>query len=406
MAVQVINRQNVGKFYADQNKADVNYIFRGDAKANLESKNAEYHKKVLTPYKKENWVNSAGCAKLYDDLEKDQAKLKEMVKQNAAQAPTTAQIEAILGKMFIDITRRAQEAGDLTGLFAREVTDLNADKTVTVVDYLKYRGKFEQISGANDSVPLIEQALGNTDTFGIVLYALGWKDSLANMLYNRVHTMEKVNQAAAEAYVDLRNSKTIGRIVDDITFVASQKQAADTTTGATPDYKRYETLRKAINKLRGLKDPQTGKKIVANQINILCNSNDTWDIQRVINGQLTTGGANGTITTQNVQSLPINTIVEYDYGIGDGFTWGEKTLSFNGVTQGTCYIYVPNTYWLSLTKRPLTLETGSGSVLQLSTEEKAWYTAFGQYDVDFFGASHDVSAAAASYGSIIEVTLP
>lgn len=406
MAVKVVNRQNYKEHLAEQNKADVSYIFRGGAKENLEAKTAEVRKKIIVPVKKENWTDSAEMARLYDDLEKDQAKLKSLVKQNAAQAPTTAQIEAILGKMFIDITRRAQEAGDLTGMFAREVTDLNADKTVTVVDYLKYRGMFKQMSGTNDSVPLIEQNLGNTDTFSNVLYGIGWKDSLDNVLYNRAHTMEKVNQAAADAYVDLRNSKTIGRIVGDITFVATQKQAADSTSSSTYDMKLYNTLRKAVKKLRGLKDPQTGRKINANRIYLLCNSNDTWSLERVINGQLTNGGANGVLTTQNAQALPIQTIVEYDYGINDGFDWGKQEMDFPGVTQGTCYLYVPQEYFLSLTKRPLTLETGSGSVLQLSTEEKAWYTAFGQHDVDFFGASHDTDPAAAGQGAILEVTLP
>jgi len=397
--VKVINKYNAKNVLAERGKANVVQIFQGDKKSNFEASQAlTIGKKIVTPYKKENWSDSADCARLYDDIESLQKKM------NAAQAPTTAQIEAILGKMFIDITRRAQEAGDLTSFVAREITDLNADKTVTVRDILKYRGKFKVMSGANDSVPLIEQALGNTDTFALYIRGLGWKDSLANMLYNRLHEMEKVNTAAAEAHIDVRNAQVVGRIANDITFVASMKQAAD-TAGGTFDMKMYNTIRKAIKKLRGLKDTQTDRKIAVPSISILCNSNDTWDIERVINGQLT-NSTTGVLTTQNAQALPIANILEYDQGISDGFTWGKETLSYPGVTQGKCYVFVPNEYWQVLNKRPLTLETGVGSTLQLSTEERAWYSVFGQYDLDFFGASHDVTAAAAGYGSIIEISLP
>ena len=168
----------------------------------------------------------------------------------------------------------------------------------------------------------------------------------------------------------------------------------------------YNTIRKGIKKLRGLKDPQTGRKIVAGQISILDNSVNTWDLQRVIGGQLTTGGANGTLTTQNLQALPIQNIIEYDQGITDGKTYGKDTLDFPGVTAGKCYLFVPLEYAFVVNKRPLTLETGKGSVLELSTEERAWYRVYAPYLKDFLGSSYAGTALGASFGAILEVTLP
>ena len=259
------------------------------------------------------------------------------------------------------------------------------------------------ISGTGDSVNLIEQKLGGTDSFQQYIKGIGWKDSLENLLFNKVHTMAKVNQAAADADVDARNAQIIGEIVGT-TFDAAQKQAADATSGATYDVLMYNTLRKAIKKLKGLKDPQTDRYIVSPQMYLLCNSQNRWDIERVLSGQLTVGGAKGTLTTMNMQSLPIDTIVEYDRGILDGYTYGKEELNFPGVTAGKCYLYVPREYMFVMNKRGLTLETGAGSVLQASTEEKMWYRVNGVWMKDFLGGSY--SGGTSGTGAIIEITLP
>ena len=420
--VQVINRESLKKINKDKNKVDVIRIYKGTAKQNLSSTVPETYKFKVNDDKsvedkfkelesirvKHNgdYVGSEGHAKLWEEIEELKAnydiQIKANPKINAAQNPAQATVEALLGKMFIDVTRRAQEAGDLTSLFATEVSDPNASETVNTRWLYKYVGKMGNIAGSNDSVNLIEQKTGETDSFDLDIPAIGWKDSLANVLYNKLHDMEKVNQATADADVDNRNAAIIGEIVG-ATFVATQKQAADATANSTPDYKRYETIRKAIVKLRGLKDPQTDRKIVVPSISILCNSDNTWDIERVINGQLK--GSNGTMTVQNMQALPIANIIEYDHGITDGLTWGKETLDFPGVTTGVCYVFVPKEYLWVVNKRPLTMQTGAGETLQLSTEEKAWYRCYGAYFTDFLGSSF-AGASTTSEGAIIEVTLP
>ncbi|MCK4816904.1 hypothetical protein KA005_14130, partial [bacterium] len=368
--VKIINRETIKDLRVKQNRSDLVQIFQGDKKLNLSSGDPKFHgEAVVVPMKNSNYVNSAGYHKLWNEIKE----LRE--KYNAAQSPSAATLEALLGKVFIDITRRAQEAGDLTSFFATEINDLEAAETINTRYIKKYIGEMGLIAGSNDSVNLIEQNLATTDTFDLAIYAIGWKDSLKNMLFNKLHEMQKVNQAAVDADTDRRNAAIVGTIVG-ATFVASQKQAADATSGATFDILMYNTLRKGVKKLRGLKDPQTGRKIAVPKISILCNSANTWDIERVINGQLTNGGATGTLTTQNAQALPIANIIEYDQGITDGFVWGKKTLDFPGVTAGKCYLFIPLEYLWVVNKRPLTLETGVGSTLQLSTEERAWYRVF------------------------------
>ena len=236
------------------------------------------------------------------------------------------------------------------------------------------------------------------------IMALGWKDSIKNMLYNTLHNMQKVLEAVVDAHTDMRNSKTVGVIVG-ATYVATQKQAADTTASTTFDEKMYATVRKAIKKLKGLKDIQTDRPISVPSMMLLCNSANTWDIERVVNGQLDQNGAAGA-RGNNRQSLPIASIVEYDRGITDGFIWGKETLSFPGVTAGKCYLFVPKEYLWVGNKRPLTMETGRGETLQLSTEERAWYGVQGEYTKVFLGSSFPGTSVGAGYGAIIEITLP
>ena len=153
-----------------------------------------------------------------------------------------------------------------------------------------------------------------------------------------------------------------------------------------------------------VKDVQTKEKIAVPSITLLCNSADRWDIERTINGQL--GSGNGTIGSLNMQSLPIDTIIEYDHGITHGKKWGKKVLSFPGVQQGKAYLFVPGEAFFVAVKRPLTMETGRGSVLQLSTEEKAWYAVQAEHYKDFLGSSYPGTNVGAGFGYIVEVTLP
>lgn len=403
MPVKIINRDTIAKERFAAGIASPMQIFKGNSHQNKQMKEPVFYgKKQIVKMGSENWVNSAGYIQLWDEIGKLQYKIKSA--QNAAQPPSAADLEALLGKLFIDITRRAQESPDLTSRLCTEITDLGFAETINLREIYQYRGDFEVIAGTNDSVSLLEQATGETDTVDLSIRALGWKDSLANMLYNRLHTMQKVNEGINNANIDKRNSLVIGVLVA-ATYVASQKQAAD-TTGTTYDIKMYTTFRKAIKKLRGLKDYRTDRKIAVPRISILCNSYDTWSIQRVIGGQLTSGGSTGTLTTVNTQALPIAEIIEYDQGINDGFLWGKKTLSYPGVTAGKCYILVPREYSWVLNKRPLTKETGTGSVLQLSTEEMAWYRVQAEFLKILLGSSYPGTALGAGYGAIIEVTLP
>jgi hypothetical protein len=373
--------------------------FRGDKFANLNGDATLAHRFEFDD-KAIQIVNA-------DEMERLRYKIVNARKQgtveNSAEAPSTAALEAFFGRLFLDVTRKILEAPDLTGLIAEEMTDLSFPKLVYLRDILRYRGKMGTVSGQNDAVPLIQQHEGNTNTLALTIKAVGWKDNLENMLYNMFFSMDKVIQAAVDADVDARNAAVIGAIVA-ATFVASMKQAADATANQSLDSHTYTTLLNAVKVLRGLKDVQTGRRIAVPRIAILCNSADTWQIENVIRGQLNMNG--GQAMGSNRPALPIDSVIEYDRGINDGIVLGKETLSFPGVVAGKGYLFVPGVAKVA-NKRPLTMESGRGSVLELSTEERAWYRIQGTYLDDLLGSSATTPAGgAAGYGAIVEVTLP
>ena len=400
--MNVFDQDGLKEYRLKQKMATNVAIFSGNAAENVKGQTEIIGKELIVPMTNSVWEGSEGHAKLWGEIKDLQAQAKKEMATNAAQAPSATTLESLLQKVIIDITRRRQESGDLTSLVATEITDFDFPEVITLRELYDYVGEMQEVSGSNDSVPLIEQALGVTDTVSMKILAIGWKDSLKNLLFNKLRDIEKANKAAVNAYTDKRNAATVGTIVG-ATFHATQKQAADATLGATYDVLMYNTMRKGIKKLRGLKDPQTKLPIAVPSLTLLCNSADRWDIERVINGQL--GSGNGTITGQNMASLPIDTIIEYDHGILDGKTWGKKKLSYPGVTQGKAYLFVPReAFWVAV-KRPLTMETGRGSVLQLSTEEKAWYGVQGEHYKQFLGSSYP-GAGTSGEGFIVEITLP
>lgn len=369
-------------------------VFRGSRHANLNGGNELVTMLNVKPEIANGELNALAY--------KAKAELEANKSRNAADAPATASLEAFFGKYFIDLQRQVKEAGDLTSLIANETTDFNMSKTPSVRDYEPFRGKMATVSGVNDPVPLIVQNEGNLDTFSLEIKAVGWKDNISNMLYNQWFSMDKVVKAASDSYTDAKNAATCGVIVGT-TFAASQKQAADSTSGCTPDELTYNTILKSVKLIRGLKDIYTKRLIPVPSLSILCNSADTWQIENVIRGQLNANG--GQARGSNRPALPIQQIIEYDQGINNGFTIGKDVVSLPGVTAGKCYLFVPGVMLIG-NKRPLTMESGMGSVLDLSTEERAWYGVFGGFYKQFLGTSFVGSSCGAGYGYIVEVTLP
>ena len=314
----------------------------------------------------------------------------------------------MIDALRIDITRRRAEEMDYTSEFTREIVNPGFSKSISLDEFLPYAGVFREITGANNTVPMIEQKTGVTGSVIQKLYALGHARTLEDELYNTdIYSMEKVQRAVTRAHTGLRNDLTLGVLVALTAaagFDSSQQQAADATSGATDEELMYNTINKAIEKLTKLKDPQTEQEIDVPRMVIACRPGDVRRINRAINGQLNVGGKG---KPSNFAALSeISEIWPYR---GDTMYIGKQKVTYSGIASNKAYLFVPGAAgapaW-TLTKRGLTQEVGRGSVLQLSREERAWYFGQTSYIEEFLGSSSTTLGLATGYGWVVEITLP
>jgi hypothetical protein len=395
--MKIINKESVIADRIQNQETRHIPIFLGSMEENAKMANAD----LLKDYDNAFVQMSAGKwegSKSYVELWRNINNLKEkVVNQNSV----PSDLAGLIQLLFVDVTRRVMEQVDFTSMLCTETTNFNYPESVLLREIYKYRGVFQPTTLENGSVPLIEQFSGAVDTVVMAAWSIGWKDTLRNLLYNDLFSMQKVLQAVAEAYVNERNDQTLGQVYGS-TFVNSQQVHAVNTAGVPYDTNLYDTYRHAYKQLIGLLDPQNDKMIAHPTIALLIHPSRRWESERVIRGYLEQGGAN-TGAGQMRPALPIDEIWEH---AGDSYTWGKKKIDFAGCDPDKAYLFVPRLYSFVLVKRPLTMEVGRGSVLQLSTEERAWYFVQARYGRDFMGSSWPGTTLKGGYGAIVEISLP
>jgi hypothetical protein len=370
-----------------------------------EAVDPRFNSSVVVPVGSQKWEQSKKFDELYGAIAKKANALRTALGEvrkggahfNAAQFPSD--YYDFVNLLRLDITRRRIEAADMTGRVAQETVNVQATKTVKYDEFKPFVGAFEKVKGRGDHVPMIEHTTGLEGTADIVLYALGDSRTLEDELFDLdIYSLAKVADAYTRAYTSLRNDRVLGAIIG-ATYPADQSVAAD-ASGSSYDMKLYLTINAGIEALRVLKDCQTKLPIDASRMVLLCAYEDERKINRVINGQL--DNAKGVAV--NMQSLAeVTEIWPYK---GDQITVGERVYSFAGVTKGSAYLFVPGSYGAPnyvLTKRPLTYETGMGSVLELARSEQVGYFAQTEYSKEFFGHA---AGLAAGTGFVVKLTLP
>jgi len=322
------------------------------------------------------WHNSAGQRNLYKEMKALQGKIEdENKKGNSASAPD---VSALIAKLYIDVQRYSDDLADYTPQFFNVISRPDLQEINYLRDLIPYVGQEDEIVGNNDTVPLIQQMTASTETVTLAIRGFGWKGSLKNTLFNSLHNMQRVNQAAARIMADEKNKQSIGAIVAP-TYHGNYSQAADATSGATYDEKLYNTLRKAYKKLGTFTHPLTGITLAqlgayTSGVKILCAPSDSWSIARVVNGELTKSANSNTIGSP----LPISAIIPYGGGIQNGLTYGLKTLAYTGVAAGYAYMILPlDLGAFAATKVEGQMELSVADPLALSAEVKSWYRATG-----------------------------
>jgi hypothetical protein len=345
--------------------------------------------------KTEEWKGSEAQARIFNERHNLIVKLK-----NAATGYDPATIAALVQNFVIDLQRLKDDMTDYTPILLTERVDTEAPENVTLRNYLPYVGREGTVMGAGDTVPLMEHNLPVDVVVKMVIKAFGDKTMFRELMLNPFYNTEHVMEGAARILVDGQNKESIGAIVG-ATYDANHSQAAD-TTGATKDLQTYLTVKAAIKKALALWNTPTKKQngLMAHKIYLLLNPIDLPDIQPIVEGGLERlAGIN-----QMVGRLPIDAIIPYSGGLNDGMAWGGETLSFPGVAAGTFYIMIKNDVYggYKIVKRTATMEMGSGDVLALTTETRAWHRIDGTY-LDWILPS---AAGGKQYGAVIKGAFP
>lgn len=269
----------------------------------------------------------------------------------------------------LDVTRRVLAEPILFPFIYNTLSNANFSRTMTLQEILPIGIVFEQNEGSGESVPMGDFKTGATETLTQQIMAAGYTWDLAFELYNSLFDMQRLNDAMARGYAAEVNDSHLYPIINgSYGTVGTAKWSAASTVGDTWMEKWYHTILDARRDLRERTDPVTEKAIDTSGTVLLCSKADAEDVMWVINGQL-----NSPADSKNLASIPgIQTVLGYD---GDVIDVGEKTYTYTGVTDGTCYLIKPIPRgFISAWKRQLTMLVQSqGDILKLEREKRAWY---------------------------------
>ena len=370
-------------------------VYQGNAKDNLaiEQVPTYYNQDIVVT--SPAWRDSDRRARLHNTIRGLRGRLE--TQRNANQGLDPATIAELMGAYFIDIVRLSDEMPDYTGTLTTVFNRPDMPKDINLRDFLPYTGMEREINGSNDSVPLIEEAAAEKVLISLIIRAFGHKNSLYDVVFNPFWDINRLMETAATIRIDSRNDDVIGKIVK-ATYDAGHTQTP-LITADTRDLRIYETVDAAIDKLYRLYHPQFKLKRLGEmnpKVYLLINPMDRRKVQPIVSGGLV--GAGG--LRQMVNALPIDGIIAYAHGIQHGLPWGKvEALNFPGVKEGEFYLVGVTPYGgMTFIKRDLTLETGTGSVLQLSREERAWYRIGVTFMDWLIGHTEDGKA----YGGIIK----
>lgn len=343
-----------------------------------------YNNMVVVAPGSSRWEQSAAYDKLWTEIELKMNSLKQKLdtrKFNASQFP--ADYYDLVNLFRLDMTRRRVEAGDMSGMIAKEIVNPNITKTASGDEYLPFSGAFEEIQGRGDKPPMMEHATGKSHVIHQKLYALGDARTLEDALYNQdIYSTMKVMEAYARAHGAKRNDLTYGAMIR-ATFTGKQA-VAHTTESVSAEAKLYIDINAGVEALRALVDPQTGLPIDASRISLVCAYGAERKVNRVINGQLD----NSKGETANYTAInEVTSIIPYR---GDVITVGNKKYTYDACPAGYIFLFVPgnnNAPNYVVTKRALTYETGRGDLFSLVREGQVGYFSQAEDNAEFLGGT-------------------
>ncbi len=396
---RIVNARTLAQEKADRKAVERVTVYEDGIKSLHSASKVDFAVDVVIT--EADWFGTAGHEKNSQEMQTEKGRI---VNSNQFDREAAARL---MPRVFVDITRQRALLGDLTNEIATEMNDPNYPQNVSVKQMYGHVAYQREVVGSGDSVGMMDRKSGEEESFKIKIYAQGDEQTLESYLFEGDTDISRVNKAVAEADVDQRNHDVIGPIVGANygTGTDPQFQGKETTAGKTYEVLLHKTLKKALKKLRALKDPLTGDTIQANQVSILVNSSDRDAIAEVVEGLVFSTTSSGNPTMAPMGKIGIDNIIEYNHGATHGLIWNEQKLDYPGVEENVAYIFVPKVASWVATKRGLTMETGPGGILKMerADSKKIWYRAQGKYNKPFLGGA---GGGKAGTGYVVKIELP
>lgn len=249
----------------------------------------------------------------------------------------------------------------------------NASAIENVNEFFEDAVIFEENDGTGQQVEMGEMRGGQIDTISQRIFAAGMTYDLNKYLFDTTLDMNKVNRGVVLGENAKKDDTALAPIIN-YSYSGAQQTAAD-ATGATPEEKRYLTLKNALTAITNRRDPVTQDRIIPSGCVLLCHPLDAIDVMDVIGGFQN--------VSQNVKVRAplsqISRVIGYEGARIPTRSQGVKT--YTDLTRYTCYLIVPNRRMFISRKRPLQLNIDTNpDVLRLAREQMAWWYCEGVYN--------------------------
>jgi hypothetical protein len=391
---EYMRKQNVGKVKRIR-------LYNGTAVECLSSPAVSVAHEEAFEISSEQWMGSAARESVLRDLYGLQARVRQY---NAATGYDAQTIHQLASLITLDLSRQADDYTDYGSVLYTEKKDENAQEIASLMNYLPFVGKEEDIMGTGDTVPLMQHKLPETYNVNMKIRGFGDKTQFRELVFNPFYKTENLISSAARILADEKNKDVFGPVMG-ATYGADHIQTAE-TSGPTLDVNMYNTIKKALIKALGLICKPVGKPngSLKCEVYLLINDLDKMNIEPVVNGNLSMAGG----MQQYVGALPIDGLIPYSGGLNDGLSYGSETLSYPGVARGYAYAFVKVDVYSGyrIVKQNETMEMSPGDILGMSSEKRLWYRIRGLHHDFVLPATEGTGANLKAYGAVVKIELP
>jgi len=325
---------------------DLDLILKGSAKSGFDIKQFKGNKSIMQMIKKGEFAGTANS--LNDNWTN------------------------LMDALRFDLTLK-KEARPTVRQFLYNVADMpDATKDVRPTELFPYGIVFEENNGEGQAVRAGGNLGGQHDTIAMKIYAAMFTWTLLARLFDGSNDIRRLNDGVALGYSAKQDDLAISPILADVySTVGTTKWTAASTQGDNRQEYLWNTIYNAINALCARKDPVTKRLITAQDLVLLCSSQDARAFE-LINGLPSD-------RNRNYPNIPgLSGIVAYD---GEVINMPNETITYAGCTTGIGYIVKKNRYMTIIKKTGLVTEIDeTPNVSNLSQKEQAWYFSEGIYN--------------------------